>query len=73
MHTKVASAPRSVVTPTCSLPQVSAHESKALNPDILCNSQKVVPVYTLVIDFFVILAYSTSIHHVVASLVNLGI
>jgi hypothetical protein len=61
-----------VVTPTCSLPEVSAHGSTAVN-DILGYSQKIVPVNTLVLDFFIILAYSTCVDHVVAPLVNLGI
>jgi len=41
--------------------------------NILCNSQEVVPINALVVDFLVILAYPTSIDHVVTSLINFGI
>jgi hypothetical protein len=72
-QTKVASIPRSVVTPTCSLSCKSARSGQAIDFDALCHGQQIVAVNALIVDLFIILAYSAGVNHVVARLVNFGI
>lgn len=73
-HTKVASIPRSVVMPTCSLSCNSARSGRAIASfDALCNGQQIIAVNALIFDLFIILAYSAGVNHVVSRLVNFGI
>lgn len=61
--TRVGSEPRSVVTPTCSLPTESASTHNSDKPSLLCHGQQIVPVDTLVVTKLIIIADSTSVDH----------